>query len=60
MAFGLCNAPSTFQKLMEFVLSGLQWQTCLVDLDNVIVFGRDFEEHLVRLREVFERFRRQG
>ena len=60
MAFGLCNAPSTFQKLMEFVLSGLQWQTCLVDLDDVIVFGRDFGEHLVRLREVFERFRQAG
>ena len=46
---------------MEFVLSGLQWQTCLVDLDDVIVFGRDFEEHLVRLREeVFARFRQAG
>ena len=60
MAFGLCNAPSTFQRLMAFVLAGLQWQTCLVYLDDVIVFGRDFEEHLVRLREVFERFRQAG
>ena len=37
MAFGLCNAPSTFQRLIEFVLAGLQWQMCLVYLDNVIV-----------------------
>ena len=44
MSFGFCNAPSTFQRLMEFVLSGLQWQTYLVYLDDVIVVGRDFEE----------------
>ena len=60
MAFGLCNAPSTFQRLMEFVLAGLQWQTCLVYLDDVIVCGRDFEKHLVRLRDVYERFRQAG
>ena len=48
MSFGLCNAPGTFQRLMEFVLAGLQWQTCLVYLDNVIAYGRDFEKHLER------------
>ena len=60
MPFGLCNAPGTFQWLMEFVLAGLQWQTCLVYLDDVIVYGRDFDEHLKRLREVFERLRQAG
>ena len=60
MPFGLCNAPGTFQRLMEFVLAGLQWQTCLVYLDDVIVYGRDFDEHLERLREVFHRFRQAG
>ena len=60
MPFGLCNAPGTFQRLMEFVLAGLQWQTCLVYLDDVIVYGRDFDEHLKRLREVFERLRQAG
>ena len=54
MAFGLCNTSGTFQRLMEFVLSCLQWQTCLIYLDDVIVFGWDFEEHLGRLQEVFE------
>ena len=57
MPFGLCNAPGTFQRLMEFVLAGLQWQTCLVYLDDVIVYSRDFDEHLKRLREVFEGLR---
>ena len=55
MPFGLCNAPSTFQRLMELVLSGLCWETCLIYLDDVIVFGRDWDEHLQRLRQVLSR-----
>ena len=46
MPFGLCNAPGTFQRLREFVLAELQWQACLVYLDNVIIHGQDFDEHL--------------
>ena len=46
MPFGLCNVPATFQKLMDLVLSGLQWVSCLVYLDDVVVFGKSFEEHL--------------
>ena len=46
MPFGLCNAPATFQRLMDLVLAGLQWSDCLVYLDDVIVVGRTFEEHL--------------
>lgn len=49
LSFGLCNAPSTFQRLMDLVLADLQWSTCLVYLDDIIVFGRSFEEHLQRL-----------
>ena len=42
MPFGLCNAPGTFSRLMELVLRGLQWDRCLVYLDDIIVFGRTF------------------
>ena len=60
LPFGLNNAPATFQRLMDLLLSGLKWNTCLVHLDDVIIYGRTFEEHLFRLKEVFERFREAG
>ena len=49
MPFGLCNAPATFERLMDTVLSGLQLTTCLVYLDNIIVLGKSFEELMVNL-----------
>ena len=52
MPFGLTNSPATFQRLMEVALSGLQWQTCLIYLDDVITFGKNFGEHLERIKEV--------
>jgi hypothetical protein len=57
MHFGLGNAPATFERLMETVLRGLTFESCLVYLDDVIVIGSTFEEHLLNLRKVFERFR---
>ena len=57
MPFGLCNAPATFEKLTERALAGLQWEECLVYIDDVIIFGRTFLEVLQRLGRVFERFR---
>lgn len=41
MPFGLCNAPATFQRLMDRVLAGMPWETCLVYLDGIIVLGKD-------------------
>ena len=60
MPFGLCNAPATFQRLMDRILSGLQWQICLVYLDDVIVLSSTVDQMLERLRQVFSRLRRQG
>lgn len=57
MPFGLVNAPMTFQRIMEVALHGLHWSKCLIYLDDCIVVGRNFNEHLQNLAEVFERFR---
>ena len=52
MPFGLCNAPTTFQRLMEVTLRGLARCKCVVYLDDILVMGRTFQEHLSNLREV--------
>ena len=57
MPFGLRNAPSTFQRLMERVLQGLHWSSCLVYLDDIIIYSRTIGKHLTRLAEVFLRLR---
>jgi len=60
MPFGLCNAPSTFQRLMEMVLAGLHWSTCLVYIDDIIIFSCNFNQHLERLEEVLQRLQSAG
>ena len=54
MPFGLCGAPPSFQRLMDKVLSGLKWKECLCYMDDVLIFGRDFEEHQYRLDRVLD------
>lgn len=60
MPFGLCNAPATFERLMEHVLRGLNWRTCLVYLDDIIVLGRTFNEHLKNLQQVLQTIKAAG
>ena len=56
MPFGLCNAPGTFQRLMERILGDQRCQALLLYLDDVVVFSSTFEEHLRRLELVLSRF----
>ena len=60
MPFGLANSPSTFERLMEKVLAGLQWQICLVYLDDIIVYSKDVMSHLERLDIIFGKLRAAG
>ena len=58
MPFGLCNAPATFQRLMQVVLAGLEWDCCFVYIDDILVASKSFEEHLHHLQLVFDRLRK--
>ena len=49
MPFGLCNAPATFQRLMERVLKGLVNDKYMANLDDILVMGQNFAEHLSNL-----------
>ena len=60
MPYGLSNVPATFQRLMQNCLGELNLTYALIYLDNVIIYSRTKEEHLTRLRAVFERFRESG
>lgn len=55
MPFGLRNAPATFQRLMNTVLTGIQNIKCFVYLDDIVVFSDNLENHNKRLIEVFQR-----
>ena len=60
MPFGLCNAPATFQRLMNRVLCDVNWVECLVYIDDTVVIGRTFEQHLSNLGTVLSRLRQAG
>ena len=60
MPFCLTNAPATFQRLMESCLSELHLNWCIIYLDDIIVFSRTPEEHIHRLRAVFEKLKAAG
>lgn len=57
MPFGLKNAPSTFQRVMNNILRGYQNEICSVYLDDIIIFSTSLQEHTNRLRKIFQRLR---
>ena len=60
MPFGLCNAPATFERLMSQVLRGLQWERCLIYIDDILIFGATFAETLDNLQAVLMRISQFG
>ena len=60
MTYGLCNAPATFQCLMQNCLGELNLTYTLIYLDDVIVYSKTEEEHLVHLLTVLEQFMEHG
>lgn len=57
MPFGLKNAPATFQRLMDNVLTGLQGNELFVYLDDIVVYARSLEEHDVKIKELMQRLK---
>lgn len=53
MPFGLCNAPATFQRLMQLCLGGQVHDSLLIYLDDVVVYSSDFDTHIKHLEQVF-------
>ncbi|PIK50560.1 hypothetical protein BSL78_12567 [Apostichopus japonicus] len=58
--FGLKNAPAEFQRYMEGCLDGLNNDICFVYLDDVLVHGSTFKEHLENLKKVLARLQQHG
>ena len=60
MPLGLINASATFQWLMQSCLGDLHLHYCIIYLDDVIVFSKTPEEHVFRLKAVFEKLKQAG
>ena len=60
MPYGLCNAPATFQRLMQNCLGELNLTYALIYLVNMIVYSKMEEEHLVHFCAVLEHFMENG
>ena len=60
MPFGLTNAPATFQRLMENCLGDLHLRSCIIYLDDIIIYSKTPEEHVHRLEQVFEKLAAAG
>jgi hypothetical protein len=57
MPFGLCNAPATFQRMMNDILRD---KFVTVYLDDVYIYSRTLAEHMEHLRLVLQRFKEEG
>ena len=60
MPFGLVNAPATFQRMMNGVISNLRWQCAMVYLDDIIIYSSTFDQHLIDVAQVLQRLRVAG
>ena len=60
MPFGLKCAPSTFQRGMMLALSGIPWNSVMCYLDDIIVLGKSFQDHLVNLEKLLSALQEHG
>lgn len=55
MPFGLKNAPATFQRLMDQVLTGLQRTELFVYLDDIVIYASSLREHEIKFNKLVKR-----
>ena len=60
MPFGLTNAPATFQRTLDLILSGYRWKTCLVYLDDVIIFSDNVDLHFKHVEDILRALHKAG
>lgn len=60
MPFGLTGAPATFQRIMNFILTGLQGIDCFVYIDDIVIYGKSLEQHNDRLSRVLSQIRKHN
>ena len=60
LCFGLSGAPATFERLVEKIFSCLTWKICMMYLDDIIVFSKDFDQYLKNLSVVCDRLRQSN
>lgn len=60
MPFGLCNAPATFQRTVDILLLKYRWRSCLVYLDDIILFSNTMDDHLRHVDEVLSALKDAG
>ena len=60
MPFGLTNAPASFQRALDFILTQFKWKSCLVYLDDVIIYSKTIEEHIRHVDEILSSLAQAG
>lgn len=58
MPFGLKGSPSTYVMLMNEVLRGFIMKICFVYMDDIVIFSKNFEDHMKHLKIVFDRLKK--
>ena len=60
LPYGLCNSPITFMRTVHQVLRGLLFKTCVVYVDDIVVYSNNMADHLTHLQEIFDRLKKAG